>query len=74
VKQGRHIPTISHGAEKLQVLRGLLEGRIGWKQALDNGLVVVTGDPANRMRGGNNAGGDFQDHLRQREPAGFCAM
>ncbi|BDB29384.1 hypothetical protein CTP10_R67980 (plasmid) [Cupriavidus sp. P-10] len=32
------------------VLRGLLEGRIGWKQALENGLVVVTGDQANRMR------------------------
>ncbi|GLC94945.1 hypothetical protein Tamer19_43530 [Cupriavidus sp. TA19] len=33
-----------------QVLRGLLDGRIGWKQALDSGLIVVTGDPANRMR------------------------
>ncbi|MGT2455501.1 hypothetical protein ACU4GI_20650 [Cupriavidus basilensis] len=33
-----------------QVLRGLLVGRIGWRQALDSGLVVVAGVPANRMR------------------------
>lgn len=33
-----------------QVLRGLLEGRITWQQASDSGLVVVTGDPANRLR------------------------
>lgn len=33
-----------------QVLRGLLDGRLGWKQALDSGLIVVTGDPAKRMR------------------------
>lgn len=33
-----------------QVLRGLLEGRIGWEQALDTGLLVVTGDAANRER------------------------
>ncbi|WP_265920807.1 hypothetical protein [Cupriavidus nantongensis] len=33
-----------------QVLRGLLEGRIGWRQAVDSGLVVVTGDASNRLR------------------------
>ncbi|WP_373376612.1 hypothetical protein [Cupriavidus nantongensis] len=33
-----------------QVLRGLLEGRIGWRQALDSGLLVVTGDTTDRVR------------------------
>ncbi|GJG96751.1 hypothetical protein [Cupriavidus pauculus] len=42
-----------------QVLRGLLEGRISWQQAVDHGLVVVTGDPANRMRVASLLAGRF---------------
>ncbi len=42
-----------------QVLRGLLEGRISWQQAVDSGLVVVTGDPANRMRVASLLAGRF---------------
>ncbi|MBB3009729.1 hypothetical protein [Cupriavidus alkaliphilus] len=32
------------------VLRGLLAGRIAWQQAVDSGLVVLSGDPARQTR------------------------
>ncbi|SOZ08456.1 hypothetical protein [Cupriavidus taiwanensis] len=42
-----------------QVLRGLLEGRISWQQAVDSGLVVVTGDSLNRTRVASLLAGRF---------------